>query len=58
MMDRYDSVSVSMDDNLVARVDDAVAREGAASRSAWLGRVAAEQGKLVEEVAHLRDAAI
>ncbi|QYZ80132.1 ribbon-helix-helix protein, CopG family [Methanofollis formosanus] len=77
--------SVSMDDSLVARVDDAVAREGAASRSAWLemvaaerladeraqaeewtircrelerevSRLAAEQGKLVEEVGRLRGA--
>ena len=33
--------SISMDNDLVAKVDDAVAREGGASRSAWLEMVAA-----------------
>lgn len=75
--------SISMDNDLVAKVDDAVAREGGASRSAWLemvaaerlagervpaeewkircrelerevSRLAAEQGKLVEEVGGLK----
>ncbi|WP_220681446.1 ribbon-helix-helix protein, CopG family [Methanofollis formosanus] len=75
--------SVSMDDSLVAKVDEAVARDGVASRSAWLemvaeerlagervqaeewkircgelerevSRMAAEQGKLVEEVGRLK----
>ncbi|WP_265581076.1 hypothetical protein [Methanofollis aquaemaris] len=32
-----------MDDALVAKVDEAMAREGVASRSAWFGRVAEER---------------